>query len=259
MTFSSYQKRNSSLAWKLYYFFRDKSPAEVVSTIRERGFLRLAWNVPGLYFDRRFDRRHGVDTSGTIKLRELTVESGSRSLGALYDTVPPRSCRALLATLPADARGYTFVDFGSGKGRILLLAAERPFARIVGVEFARELHEAALANVRSYRNRAQRCHRIEPQLADAADFAIPDGPCVLHFFSPFERPLLERVIENIRRSYEADPRHIVVLYITDPETHPIPMDLLQDSGFLRREPDPRLPFDAAKRYPLYAVAFQTPA
>ena len=47
--------------------------------------------------------------------------------------------------------GFTFVDLGSGKGRVLLLAALRPFRRVIGVEISASLHTRAQANVEALR------------------------------------------------------------------------------------------------------------
>jgi hypothetical protein len=59
----------------------------------------------------------------------------------------------MLRDLPIpDVSGYTFIDMGSGKGRMLLLAAEPPFRRIIGVEFASDLDALARSNVKTYRN-----------------------------------------------------------------------------------------------------------
>jgi hypothetical protein len=45
--------------------------------------------------------------------------------------------------LKIDPRDFTFTDFGSGEGRVLLIAAGLPFRAVVGVEFSAELNEIA--------------------------------------------------------------------------------------------------------------------
>ncbi len=45
---------------------------------------------------------------------------------------------------------FTFIDLGSGKGRVLLMASEYPFQKIIGVEFMPELHRAAQKNIAGY-------------------------------------------------------------------------------------------------------------
>ncbi len=250
--------RNSSLPRKVFHFFRDRSPAEIRDAIRTHGAMRLAWNAgPGYLMDRRFDRRYGVDTVGSVSLSELTVDGAAREGGHLYDPLATRTCRSVLRQAVPDPRGLTFVDYGSGKGRVLFIASEQPYARIVGVEFAAELHEAAERNIAAYRNPRQRCGAIASVHADARAFPVPDGPCVLHFFSPFEDHVVAEVMEGVRRSHAADPRRIVAVFVTDPDAYPLPHAILGAGPFVRR-PDPRMPFDPARRFRLDAAVYEAP-
>jgi hypothetical protein len=93
-----------------------------------------------------------------------------------------------------------------------LLAAELPFARIVGVEFASELHEKALKNIQAYRNPQQRCADISSVCIDAREFTIPNENCVLYFYRPFRGPVFDQVIRNIEQSYRDNPRKIFLAY-----------------------------------------------
>lgn len=258
-----HERRNSSVPRKLYHFFRDRSPAEIVAAVRTHGFLRLAWNaVPGHWLDTRFDRRHHVRTSGSVYPHELGVAADAhedaREDAHLYDTMPARTIRSVLRSGVSDPRGRTFIDVGSGKGRVILLAAELPFERVVGVEFAPQLHAIAAANVASYRNPRRRCPRIEPVLADATRYELPSGPLVLHFFSPFGERILAQVLANVARSHAEDPRPIEVVYVTDPDSYPIPFGLFDATGIFERRPGPRLPFDPARRFRLAGAVFATP-
>jgi SAM-dependent methyltransferase len=116
-----------------------------------------------------------------------------------------------LRCLPRTA-GITFVDLGSGKGRVLFVAAELPFHRIIGVEFARQLHEAALRNVASYSNPKQECFDITPVLGDASKFPIPEESCLVYLYTPFKGPLLREVLACIASSYTRSPRPMYLVY-----------------------------------------------
>ena len=73
-----------------------------------------------------------------------------------YEPVTKEHMQALLAMLPRlKLTDFIFLDFGSGKGRALFVAAEHPFRQIIGVEYSREFHETAMRNVHTYRNPAQ--------------------------------------------------------------------------------------------------------
>jgi tRNA G46 methylase TrmB len=107
-----------------------------------------------------FDWRHQVNTCGEEDPRELSVVGENASHAIPYIPTTPRSGRYMLRDLPvADVSNHTFIDIGSGKGRMLLLAAELPFRRIIGVEFASDLDALARRNVKTYRNRNKRASR----------------------------------------------------------------------------------------------------
>ena len=161
--------------------------------------------------DLRFDAEHGVDTGGAKKLSEFTIESENRELGIEYEPTPVPLCRWILRRLP-DVEDFVFVDFGSGKGRMLLIASEYPFRRIIGVEFAAELHEAAVHNIENFNSPKQRCRSLEALSMDAAVFPIPDEKCVFYFYVPFRPPLMKKVLDRIGESYRAKPRKMYILF-----------------------------------------------
>jgi SAM-dependent methyltransferase len=157
----------------------------------------------------RFDRKLGVDTSGRLEPADLTIAAGDVKTGHLYVGTQPRLAKWWLGGLPRNRGEYTFVDMGSGKGRVLLVAAQEGFRRSVGVEFAKELHDAAAINARIV---AERGLTIEPVLGDAGAFDFPDDPLVVHFNNPFDDPVMFRVIANLTASYERRRRPVIVLY-----------------------------------------------
>jgi SAM-dependent methyltransferase len=178
--------------------------------------------------DRAFDAALGVDTGGVVRLETLTIASRRRERGAPYWAVDPDELADALRGLGVRYEEFTFVDLGSGKGRALLLAAELPFKKIVGVEFAVELHRVAERNVHASRGPARQRDRIELLCLDAADYALPDEPLVLYLYHPFEREVMDQIIANVRRSHEGCPRDLVVVYF-NPKLHA----LWAGAGFLR--------------------------
>ena len=165
---------------------------------------------------RFFDFRNGVETSGIVRLETLDIPSENVHLGCKYEGVDPRLFRNLFRLLKLDRERFTFVDFGSGKGRELLLAAELPFRRIVGLEFSPDLHRIAERNIRSYdrrRSTAAASPRIESILMDATAWPIPAEPAVFFFHNPFRAPILSSVLGNIRRSLDQAPREAFLVYV----------------------------------------------
>jgi SAM-dependent methyltransferase len=148
-----------------------------------------------------FDQIHGVDTDGRFGgwtyLSDLDIPSPNWIDGNDYLAIDPERFNRVLASLDIAFEGYTFVDFGSGKGRALLLASEFPFKKIVGLEFSAELHHVAEENIRRYHTETQKCRDIRSRNVEFASFSLPHEPVVLFFFDPCRGRLLAEVLARI--------------------------------------------------------------
>jgi hypothetical protein len=167
--------------------------------------------------ENEFDSVHGVDTEGELGgwtyLSDLEIASPNWIEGNDYAAIEPERFNQVLASLRIKFKEYTFIDFGSGKGRALLLASEFPFKRIIGLEFSGQLHRIAVDNIHRYRTQTQRCMSVECLNIDFVDFALPAEPAVLFFFDPCRLPILEKVLFRTKQSLSAYPRSITVVYI----------------------------------------------
>ena len=163
---------------------------------------------------RLFDWRHHIRTCQTAELPRLTIRSGNAEHGTGYGPSHPKLVFEILDSLGIDYREYIFVDLGSGKGRTLVIASEYPFQRIVGVEFAEELHRTALENVANYTSRTQQSKNIECLLLDATEFVPPPIPTVFWMYNPFRPPVLIPVLRNLEKSLSAVQRDVILVYLT---------------------------------------------
>lgn len=162
---------------------------------------------------RLFDWRHRIETSETAELSQLTIQSENAQHGVWYHPSHPKLVFEILDRLDIDYGEYIFIDLGSGKGRTLVIASEYPFQRIVGVEFAEELHRVALRNVHDYRSRTQQCKNIECLLLDATDFIPPPVATVFWMYNPFRPPVLIPVLRKIEKSLSEVPRDLILVYV----------------------------------------------
>lgn len=101
-----------------------------------------------------------------------------------------------------------FYDIGCGKGRPLCVMARHPFRKVVGVEFRRELCEAARINAAHLRGRIAPISIVR---GDAGSVDLSDGH-VYFFFNPFGPPTMRRVLRSIERSLIKNPRDVVLVY-----------------------------------------------
>ncbi|HEY6487572.1 MAG: class I SAM-dependent methyltransferase [Terracidiphilus sp.] len=167
-----------------------------------------------------FDVAYGVRTSGLVAGRHL--KSGhrhDRHSTAYYGVAP-----SVFATLvrrwkrtgpSATMDEFTFLDFGAGMGRALLLAAEMPFRRVIGVELHPTLARVARENLSMWRKAGRTRTNTRVSCCDAAAFALPVGPCLILLFNPFGAAVLRRVLRRISADLAQRPRPLDLLYVNN--------------------------------------------
>ena len=161
-----------------------------------------------------FDAEHGTDTSGLIAAEDLQDSRNRKSIHntGFYATAPSMFHQAF-ARMDIDFERFTFIDLGAGKGRIMLLASNLPFQRVLGVEFVPELHAIAMRNIDVYQPAARRCRDVECILSDVRDFVFPPVPLVIFMWHPFVGPVFDRVMQNLEESLRQEPREVYLVYL----------------------------------------------
>ena len=182
------------------------------SRLRWRLFrARLAFENPR---SRAFDRRHLVETAREEHLREIGVAPDAVKRGnSVYRVTWGWLIKKSIAQLDIDLSRYSFIDYGSGKGKAMLVASDYPFKTIIGLEYAKRLHDIAAENSRTYRSEHQRCHSLEHVLGDALEYTPPPGPIVCFMCNPFDGKTLRTVFNSWRARYEGGEREIRILYL----------------------------------------------
>lgn len=163
--------------------------------------------------DREFDRRYRVDTSGDTPLHEVGIASHDLERGnGLYRPVSEDLFQEAMSLLKIDPSKFHFIDYGSGKGKVLVMASHLPFREVVGIEFSPVLHEAALANLRTFHSTDRRCRNVNAVCGNAMEYFPPAAPLICFFFNPFSAEVWMRVLEKLHLSWKARPRPIYIVY-----------------------------------------------
>ena len=185
-----------NFAHHLWEFLRESTPAQR----RQR------------YGDADYDWDYRVDTTSA------TVSWRDRLLGQFHSAYQPtepaffREMMEMMASLEIDFQAFTFIDVGAGKGRVLLMAADYPFRRVLGLELLPDLHRVAQANIRAYKSDSQRSFAVEAVIADAREFVFPAEPIVLYLFNSLPEAALIEMTANLEHSLSENPRVVYVLY-----------------------------------------------
>jgi SAM-dependent methyltransferase len=178
--------------------------------------------LPGLtvaegYTQHPFDLQHGVRTSGLIPGRHLGNGQGHDRYNTAYYGVAPSVFQGLIVrwrrnrpVAPIDA--FTFIDFGAGMGRAVMLAAELPFREVVGVEINPVLARIARGNLAVWRASGRACAPMHIECRDAVEFKFPAGPCVAFLFNPFGAPVMRRLLKRVAETFAGRAGQFDLLY-----------------------------------------------
>lgn len=188
-------------------------PSNLISSarqaIKERGFVHTlirAFQLPqriviGCYTGlagRAFDRRHGTDTSEIVEFPDHLVDGDNQQYGYSYVPTPPKIFHRIMQSLSICFGDFTFIDFGSGKGRVVMLALEYGFKQVVGIEYSVPLHDTAANNIKIFQtHRPINLPLVELVCSDAAKFEFSRGNKVLYFFNPFSEKVMEIILNNL--------------------------------------------------------------
>jgi len=167
----------------------------------------------------RFDAENHVTTEALIFLSALDPEAIGPNLefATHYEPTPIREAEELLDAIPAPLESTTFVDVGSGMGRVVLLAARRPFKMVAGIEISPTLHEVARENVSRFGTEELRCRDIRLSVGDASEYKFPRGRLAVYLYNPFRANVLAAVLDRLL----SQPREVTLLYHTPVEREAI--------------------------------------
>ena len=163
--------------------------------------------------NRYFDWRYGIDTASDVSLRVLAFKHPNKSAGGEYGTVPPYLLKKILDRVNC-GQSDVFLDFGSGKGRVLLIASQYKYQKIIGIEFSPELVGIALKNIaicKDYNNFD--IDRIKIIDGDVLDYKYNNDETVFYLFNPFSNIILEQLCDQIMKSIHSKPRKVYIIYV----------------------------------------------
>ncbi|MGH8065697.1 MAG: class I SAM-dependent methyltransferase [Candidatus Entotheonellia bacterium] len=182
------------------------------------------------YTNRRFDRIYGVKTGGLVEAQDLDVPVHIRRHVTRYQASKIKVLRHILRQIPTTYNEFTFIDFGCGKGRALLIATAHGFKRIIGIEISPNLHKIGQENIQKYRTKTGMGSNIELHCMNVTEFALPAEPALFYFYNPFDQEITATVLKNIEQSLTEKPREIFLVYV-----FPRCIDLLEAAQFLQLE------------------------
>jgi predicted RNA methylase len=117
------------------------------------------------------------------------------------------------------------VDFGSGKGRVMAVAAFYDFKNITGVEFASSLCREAENNIAAIKPLYPSTN-FKIICEDAVNYQIENDTNVFFFFNPFDEVVMLKVVKNLLFSLKQNPRKAFIVYV-----NPLHKEIFESAGF----------------------------
>lgn len=201
-----------------------------------RGKLQRSLNGRGIFntivliFNKsvhRFQFRR-YDFWGLIDPSDLDGSEELKKHAVKYEASNQIFFKKLLDSAEWQFKTSTFVDFGCGKGAALIYASEFGFKKIIGVEFSPNLAQLAIDNLEKFS--VPKGEKVDFEIVniDASQYEIPPEADCFYFFNPFDGFIMNKVIQNIVRSLETNPRKILIVYL-----NAVYKDVIEKYGFKR--------------------------
>ncbi len=163
-----------------------------------------------------YDYLNGVDTFSPVPREEIfddsIVEQSNRYVPSTFDLIKS-SINLIQDSL--DLSESKFVDYGSGKGKVLIGGSKFPFKKLIGIEYSDKLHNIASNNIRKLGLE----NRVVLYNSDATQFCPSENDRVLYFFNPFMGELLDNCLKNIVNNRVKDkPKFLIYANPVEDET-----------------------------------------
>ncbi len=143
-------------------------------------------------------------------LDQLTIKGGNKNLGTICGSSAEHTVQHILDSLVDFDKSIldgTFVDYGSGKGKLIIFAKNYGFQQCIGVEFAKELCEIATNNIKKLNIKDTTVVH-----GDAVDFTIPNDARVLYFLNPFHKSVFEQLLPKIISQSKKLNKELYIVY-----------------------------------------------
>lgn len=192
-------------------------------------YVATNWNIWMAFFmvydNIRGSLKYGSNTFIPVELKDLTITNGDSRKASRYEAVSFYMLENLLSAFQKVCGLTSIIDLGCGKGRVLMVAPHFGYTDITGIDFAKELCEQAVSNMK----------KKEKHFADikwnvinenVEDYHIERQDSVFFMFNPFTEDVLKRFLAKLDHSCHEFPRAIYFLYAS-----PQYQQMLLDDGY----------------------------
>jgi SAM-dependent methyltransferase len=192
-------------------------------------FIARHWNIKlaafTVYYEIKGEKKYKIETIKINNLQYENIDSENLSHASIYQASNYYLVQKAFEYLKDEKINDGLVDFGCGKGRVLVIAAYHGFKSITGIDFSRTLCIEADENIEKVKS-------LFPNTAfnvicdDATNYKIEKDKNCFFFFNPFDEVVMLTVVKNILSFLKENNKKIYVVYI-----NPLHKEIFLSAGF----------------------------
>lgn len=187
-----------------------------------------------------FDKEFGIETSGILSTEDIHPDKQLTALISPYIGSQPSIVRRGLSALGTYG-DYTFIDYGCGKGRPIVVAGEFPFQSVTGIELSPNLAATARLNIAKVARRFPERQGVTIVCADVCDFPLPPDKLACFNYHAFGPEIVARIIKKFETALAGDTPHMFLIYY-----NPVHFELFDASPAFRRFYAQQIPYDKSE-------------
>lgn len=182
----------------------------IIKQVNNNGIKALTYKVLFTLKDRLFDKYYGLDTVSWAT-NEL-VPLNQRENASPYQPTRSGSFQALLEEIKPPPK-LIFIDIGSGKGKVLLMAEKYGFNCVKGIELSSGLSVIADENIKKYRKKKGVSKtQITTLNLNVLDYTFNEKQgYVIFMFNPFDEYIMRKLIKKIIKEFDFN-LPLVIIY-----------------------------------------------
>ena len=192
-------------------------------------FISRNWNIRlaafTVYHEIKGEKKYHLNTIEIDDLRNQKIESSNLSHASIYQGSNYFIIEKAFEYLKNEHANNNILDFGSGKGRIMVVAAHYGFKNISGIDFSESLCREAEYNIEKIKSLFPQTN-FKIICNDAANYKIENDTDVFFFFNPFDEVVMLQVVKNILFSFKQNPRKVYIVYV-----NPLHKEIFLSAGF----------------------------
>jgi len=198
---------------------KDLEQANENTSLKAKGPFRVFYNrvVMKLHsiIDTHYDKVRGIETCELAYISDLTDDSVDFSgffIDELYGALPIKLFEA--THRPGNRlsrKDATYVDIGAGKARMLIIAAEHGFKKVLGIEYVPSLAQTGVENCETALKDMKDVEWANLAI-DGTKMKYPDTDLLVFVNNSFDRPMFDDWLNNLLKDLKDNPREMVLIY-----------------------------------------------